>query len=277
MTGVGLTTRLPMSAEAFAELRALIYEHCGILVPEDNVIQLERALTPRLHELELDLYEEYLEVLRTRRAELDELAERVALHETYFYRDPDQLDAFRRRILPVLAERGALRVWSAGCSTGEEAYTVAMLVVDSGLYTGADVRIYGSDLSRRALATARSGIYGRGAFRALPPDLKRYFRDAGGDLRQKVRDDVRALVHFGHMNLMDSGTVSILGEVDVVFCRNVLMYFDLPARRRALEAIGRKLGRGGWLLVGHSEALAPEDGFERVPDLPAVYRKRETE
>src|SRR5579883_1855170 len=250
-----------MTDEEFRLLRDLIRDHCGVSFADDSKFLVERRLLPRLEALRLRGFTDYYRYLRyasDARAELDEIVERVTTNETYFFRE-----CFQHEILPALHARGPraggrLHLWSAGCSTGEEAYTIAMLVRESGLFAGWEVRVFGSDVSRRVIAAARRGIYGRSSFRATDErHLARYFHPVGpaGDVRYQVNDDVRAMVHFGLLNLIEDETLAIVGEMDAIFCRNVLIYFDQDARRRVVAAFHRKLGRGGYLLLGHTESL----------------------
>ncbi len=164
----------------FRLLRELINEHCGILFGMEARPVIERRLRDRLAALGLHSFGEYYQLLRfdeRGRAELDEAVDLVTINETYFFREAYQLRAYKEEILPVLrgapAPRERLSVWSAGCSTGEEVYSVAMLTRESGLFPGRAVRIFGSDISRRCLAHARRGVYGASAFRAMPTDLRR--------------------------------------------------------------------------------------------------------
>jgi len=250
-----------MNADEFRLLAELIYDHCGILFKEEMRFLLERRLGARVKALDLPDFMAYYRFLRFepgRKAELEAAVEALTTNETYFFREPHQLKAFREEILPGLAKDRAaqrrLRLWSAGCSTGEEAYTLAMLVLDSGLCTGWEVEIFGSDISRKVLAAARKGSYARNALRETPAAMvDRYFTaDAG---RHVVKDEVKALVSFGHLNLLDEHMVAMLARFDAVFCRNVMIYFDLPARRRVLKSFHGRLTPGGYLLLGHSESL----------------------
>lgn len=269
--------------EVFRLLRDIIYEHCGILFEDDAGFLLARRLAPRIEMLSLTDFTDYLRFLRTagpdaRRAELEEIVERVTTNETYFFREAYQLDAFRTEILPRLREvnpRGRrLTVWSAGCSTGEEAYTIAIQILETGLFNDWDVRVFGSDISRKVLTVARKAVYGRNSFRASEPRLqRRYFRELDG--KHQVRDEVRSLVSFGQINLIDESPAMLISEVDVVFCRNVLIYFDQASRRRVIDTLYRKLAKGGYLLLGHSESLLNlTTAFELVHlKNDMVYRK----
>jgi chemotaxis protein methyltransferase CheR len=270
-----------MSDEEFRLLRALIRDHCGIDFGIDHRFLLERRLQPRLAALRMRTYTEYYLYLRytgDRRTELDEIADRITTNETYFFRERYQLDAFQQEILHEIRHAPRrphrLHVWSAGCSTGEEPYTIAMLIDETGWFNGWDVRVFGNDVSRKVLQVARRAIYGRSSFRTTDEHhVRTYFQPQ--DDRYQVRSEIRAMVSFSHMNLLDDDQVAAVGEVDVIFCRNVLIYFDVDARRKAVEAFRRKLARRGYLLLGHSESLINlTTAFELVHlERDMVYRK----
>jgi chemotaxis protein methyltransferase CheR len=271
----------PLGDEEFRLLRDLIYEHCGLYFREDMRFLVERRLVPRLSALGVRDFASYYRFLRYdagRRAELEAAAEALTTNETYFYREPHQLRAFSEEILPMLSELNRperrLRIWSAGCSTGEEVYTLAILVKTSGLFEGWEVDIYGCDIARGVLAIARAGAYGAHAFRMPESEaIKKWFHPSGG--KWVIDDAIRRFVSFGHMNLLDDRMTAIIGMVDAIFCRNVMIYFDIPARKRVLRSFLDKLHPGGFLLLGHSESLLNVTAdFELVHlknDL--VYRK----
>jgi chemotaxis protein methyltransferase CheR len=250
-----------MSAEEFRLLADLIHDTCGIDFRDDSRPILQRRLVGRLDALGLTSFADYHRYLLydpERRAELEQIVERVTPNETYFFREPNQLAALSDEILPELARRRPrgrrLKVWSAGCATGEEAYTVAILVCESGRFADWDVRIFGNDISRRVLHIARIGAYGRSSFRATDERYqRRYFREVDGKL--VVRDEIKAMVSFGQINLLDEAMLSIVGDVDIVLCRNVIMYFDVATRKRVVATFWKKLVTGGYLLLGHSESL----------------------
>jgi chemotaxis protein methyltransferase CheR len=265
----------------FRLLRELFNEHCGILFgPEARPI-LERRLRDRISQLGLHSFSEYYQLLRFEergRSELDEATDLITINETYFFREMYQLRAYREEVLPMLrvgaSARDRLSVWSAGCSTGEEVYSIAMLTREAGLYPSRAVRIFGSDISRRCVVQARRGVYGPSAFRAIPPEMRRrYFYDRPEGMH--VVEELRALCQFGQLNLLDSARASVVGRVDVIFCRNVMIYFDEESRRRVIEMFYDRLLPGGFLLLGHSESLLNiSTAFELVhlrEDL--VYRK----
>jgi chemotaxis protein methyltransferase CheR len=265
----------------FRLLRDLVNGYAGIYFGDEALPVLERRLKERLAAVGLTRFSEYYQFLKFSSggtAELDEAIDLLTTNETYFFREDYQLRAFKSEVLPVLASEAASRrrlsIWSAGCSTGEEVYTIAILVAESGLFNGWDVRVYGSDISRRCVAAARRGIYSASAFRAVGPDVKRgYFADKADG--SHVIDRIRQNCHFGHLNLMDTERVRVVGRVDAVFCRNVLIYFDQRSRKKVIDTFYERLIPGGFLFLGHSESLLNvSTAFELVhlsEDL--VYRK----
>lgn len=269
-----------LRAEDFRMLRDAINEHCGLYYEDDNLFVMERRLRPRLEALGIDRFDEYYRHLRLHPRGREELAlaiESLTTHETYFLRERYQLEAFAREVLPKIAEASLgsrrISIWSAGCSTGEEAYSIAMAIRDTGQYDDWDVRIFGTDISRPVLHTARRAVYGESSFRALPPRYNRYFVDTPEG--RTLRPDIRAMCHFGQLNLLEHDRSVVVGTVDAVFCRNVLIYFDNESRRRVLRTIYERLHAGGFLMLGHSESLIrASTDFELVhlsSDL--VYRR----
>ncbi|MDD5308199.1 MAG: protein-glutamate O-methyltransferase CheR [Deltaproteobacteria bacterium] len=250
-----------LSLERFRLLRDMFNRHCGIFFSDESRFLLESRLGERLLHLGLESFDDYYRHLNyhpEREAEVEEAIDILTTNETYFFREDYQLRTFGRDILHDLRDRLAprrrLMIWSAGCSSGEEAYTIAMLVLDSGLFDGWDVRVFGSDINRKVLARARRAVYGPSSFRATAPDVvARHFGEVEDGYR--VNDDVRALCHFGHLNLLDEERLVFVGRADVIFCRNVLIYFDKRAKTRAISLLHDRLSPGGYLLLGHTESL----------------------
>ncbi|HKQ69984.1 MAG TPA: protein-glutamate O-methyltransferase CheR [Polyangiaceae bacterium] len=281
MTLGARANEIRLRPDEFRLLRDLVNGYAGIYFGDEALAVLERRLRERVVAAGLKSFAEYYQFLRFSMhgaSELDEAVDLLTTNETYFFREDYQLRAFKDEVLPELSEEAASRrrlsVWSAGCSTGEEVYTLGILIADSGLFTDWEVRVYGSDISRRCVAAARRGIYGASAFRATPPEWKRAnFVDLADG--SHVVDRVRQYCHFGHLNLMDSERVRVVGRVDAVFCRNVLIYFDQRSRKRVIDMFYERLVPGGYLFLGHSESLLNvSTAFELVhlsEDL--VYRK----
>ncbi len=277
----GASAGVRLRPPEFRLLRDLVNEHCGLSFEDDAAYVFDRRLGERVLALELAGYDEYYKYLRfdvRGKEELDTAVELLTTKETYLFRQEYQLRAFRDELLPVLhkldAARRRLTVWSAGCSTGEEAYSIAILIRESGIFEGWDVRVIGSDLSRSALATARRGVYRPTSFRATDPERRHQWFQSRQD-GEHVSERVKELCHFGQLNLLDAGRAAIVGKVDAIFCRNVLIYFDPRSRRRAIDIMYERLSPGGYLMLGHSESLLNvSTAFELVhlrEDL--VYRK----
>ena len=277
----GLQPKPRLKADEFRLLRDLINEHAGLHFDDDAMFLFDRRLGERVSLLGLQTFDEYYQHLRFSirgQAELEDAIEQLTTKETYFFRQEYQLRAFQEELLPRLERENAIKrrlaIWSAGCATGEEVYTIGILLNESGLFEGWDVRIIGTDFSKLSVAAARRGVYRSGSFRATSPERRaRYFLDFPDGAH--VIEPIRKLSHFGQFNLLDSSRASIVGRVDVIFCRNVLIYFDVRSRRRVIDSLYERLVPGGYLLLGHSESLLNvSTAFELVhlrEDL--VYRK----
>jgi chemotaxis protein methyltransferase CheR len=266
----------------FHNLRRRITNASGIYVLEDanSRFLLERRLAPRLRVRGLTSFSEYENTLDEK--ELDAMLDVVAIHETYFFREKRQLKAFSDHIIPELSRSSRpIKIWSAGCSTGEEAYTIAMLLAEQGLLEEGRAQVIASDLSMRVIKSGVQGIYGASSFRTTEPRFKeKYFTEAGHDL-WRANDLLRSSIRFEQANLIgiSSQTKEAAspadGGLDVIFCRNVLMYFDEAAVKDTLKAIQPLLREGGYLLLGHAESLLPIGiGYEPVQmDRELVHRK----
>lgn len=253
---------IPLGDEEFRLIRELIRDFSGIYFDDNSKTLLERRLNGRLKSHNIRNFRDYYRYLlydRRREDELLEIMDILTVNETYFFREKNQLTAFSEEILPEIRKRKAkskqMRILSAGCSSGEEPYTIAMLIRESGLFLGWDIEIVGSDINRRVLKMARHGVYRRKSFRCTDDYyIEKYF-EPQDDQSFRIRDDLKELVHFGHLNLLDSVKVRFLGMMDVIFCRNVLIYFDMPSKKRVAESFYRILNNDGFLLLGHAESL----------------------
>ena len=254
---------IPLPDDVFRLLRDFIHGYCGIFFDDASKFLLERRLSRRLEQHHLKSFEEYYHFLRydrKREEELTILIDNLTTNETYFFRESPQLRAFSEEILPELrerlADRKALRIWSAGCSTGEEPYTIAMLLFESGeWWRDWQVEILGSDINQRVLHTARKGVYKTGAHRVTSPEMlaKYFIEEDKGNYR--IVDKVKELVSFSSLNLLDPLKANLISNMDIIFCRNVIIYFDKEAKKKVIESFSNKLREGGYLLLGHSESL----------------------
>jgi chemotaxis protein methyltransferase CheR len=248
----------------FHNLRRRITNASGIhvIADENSRFLLERRLAPRLRVQGVTSFSEYESMLDEK--ELDAMLDVVAVHETYFFREKRQLKVFSDHIIPELARLSRpIKIWSAGCSTGEEAYTIAMLLAEQGLLGEGRASVIASDLSNRVIASGLRGVYGASSFRTTDPHfMERYFTQAGQGLWGAC-EELRSSIRFGQANLIGissqtkEGASPADGGFDVIFCRNVLMYFDEGAVKQTLKAIHPLLREGGYLLLGHAESLLP--------------------
>jgi chemotaxis protein methyltransferase CheR len=252
-----------MSDEEFLLLRDCVYSHCGIFFDNDSKYLLEKRLGRRVSALNLPSFRDYYHFLKYNRKkdqEMMDIMDILTTNETYFFRESFQLKAFTDEIIPELIKakqsvgNHSLRIWSAGCSTGEEAYTIAMLLHGINEMRGWNIEIIGTDISQRVLQHARRAVYGKSSFRATDEQyVKQFFVEQDDGL--KVCDKIRSLVTISHLNLFDTNRMVMLGKMDLIFCRNVIIYFDGAAKKRVVESYFNALCDGGYLLLGHSESL----------------------
>lgn len=249
-----------LTEDVFRLLRDFIKDYCGIYFDDSSRFILERRLQRRLRLRLLDDFRDYYRFLlydKKKDEEIKEAIDLLTVNETYFFREQNQLKAFSEEILPELMEinkeKKRLRIWSAGCSTGEEPYTIAILILEQGI-DGWDIEILGSDINQRALSNARKGMYRRHSFRTTDDYyIKKYFKEEGDFF--VISERVKSIVSFSYLNLLDPLKVKIVAPMDVIFCRNVLIYFDYEARKRVVNNFYDRLVEGGYLLLGHAESL----------------------
>ena len=252
---------VPLFEGEFRLIRDLIRDHCGIFFDDGSRFLLERRLSRRLRLHHLKDFRDYYRLLlydRKKEEELTAVIELLTVNETFFFREQNQLKAFSEEILPEIREsrKGGkrLRIWSAGCSTGEEPYTIAMLILEYGGLQGWDIEILGSDINQRVLTAARRGIYRKNSFRTAEQYFTRkYFTEEDGSF--VISEDIKRLVSFSYLNLLDPFKVRFMGQMDVIFCRNVMIYFDHAARKKVVDNFFDNLVEGGYLLLGHAESL----------------------
>ncbi len=276
--------RIALTDEEYRLLAEFIYKHCGLHFPESGRFLLESRLQNRLRAHHFDSFLKYYHYIlfhQDRQEEIAEMVDVLTTNETYFFREQRQLEAFSREILPDLAERKArtrhLSVWSAGCSTGEEPFTLAILVDESGLFTGWRVDIIGTDISQRVIRSARRAIYTPSAFRATTAEaMGRHFA-CTEDGKFVLEEKIRGMVQFGNLNLLDERALGLVPECDLIMCRNVIIYFDQEAKAKLMGYFFRKLRPGGYLLLGHSESLMNITTAFRLKHLAndMVYQKPE--
>lgn len=267
------------SQASFDAIVQMVKERTGLGLQQRSSDEIERATRRAMQRAGVAHPDEFAHVLASSGAGWDDLIEEITIRETYFYRNPEHFELVRTHVLPALrrarGEHPRLRAWSAGCASGEEAYSLAMLLHQEQLLT--DAHVLGSDICERALQRARTGRYRDWSLRGLDPVLaNRYLRSEGNE--NVVREAVRTKVGFSHVNLADPNAASALqalGPMDLIFCRNVLIYFDAATNARVERALYDTLAPDGWLVMGPSDpVLGSHAPFEVITtDHGLLYRK----
>jgi chemotaxis protein methyltransferase CheR len=261
-------------------IRDLVYQVAGIFQPDNKLRLLEDRCGRRMKEIGANNLKEYFECLTIRpirQAELVKLLNEITIGETCFFRNQSQLNALRSVVLPrIIAATSRLpirriRIWSAGCSTGEEPYTFSMIVLEemTNLLKGWTVEILATDLNERSLEQANAGVYGNYAVRNLTPHYRQKYFAAEGD-RLKLNAEVKSKVNFKHLNLLDDARMTFLKGMDIISCQNVLIYFDLMSKRRVIQHFYNNLLPHGYLFLGHSESLYGVNNDFRLVHLPST-------
>ncbi|MET0969246.1 MAG: protein-glutamate O-methyltransferase CheR [Tardiphaga sp.] len=251
-----------ITEDEFRRLAEFLYRRTGMVFAETKRYYVERRIGERMQATSMNTFVRYFAYLRNdARSEVEQLINAFTVNETYFYREDHQLtclstDLLRERV--AQKRRGdAIRIWSVPCSTGEEPYSIAMWLLENwAAVDDYDIEIVGSDIDTRVLEAAAEGIFGKRALMRLsPPLIARYFSDIGDD-RWQILDDLRQSVQFSRVNLIDPRETRAQGKFDVIFCRNVLIYFDDESRRVAAENLYDNLLPGGFICLGHTESMS---------------------
>jgi chemotaxis protein methyltransferase CheR len=257
-----VTDAPPLSREEFLQLCDYLYRRTGMVFTEAKRYYVERRVHERMAATASPTFMSYF--WRLRANPQDELADFInafTVNETYFYREDYQLNCLTN---DLLAERtrakrpgGSIRIWSVPCSTGEEPYSIAMWLLENWpLVDNYDIEILGSDIDTQVLAQAQAGIFGKRALMRLSPYLISKYFSAYGEDEWQIMDDLRQSIRFSCVNLVEPGDTRPNGQFDVIFCRNVLIYFDDTSRRIAAENLYENLLPGGFICLGHTESMS---------------------
>jgi chemotaxis protein methyltransferase CheR len=255
---------LEMSNEIFDRFRSLIYKLCGIYFTDSKKYLLEGRIVRRLVFHKMRTFDEYLRFIDspTGRSEINNLFEAITINETYFFRAPQQFEALEKTIIPELIEQKkgqtlpVFKIWVAASSTGEEAYTIAIIILDrlKNKYPEVQFQVFASDIDREVLEQAKKGVYKEYAIRNVPKDiLAKYFKFDGATYA--LSEQVKKMVRFSNINLYDAGQMRAMRGMDIAFCCNVLIYFDIASKQQVVSYIYDSLNKGGYLFIGYSESL----------------------
>jgi chemotaxis protein methyltransferase CheR len=282
----GITSAAPAKSAAtvdpiFRQIRDLVYKVCGIFQLEEKLYLMMEACRRRMKQLGVNTPNEYWQILTAgpnREAEMRQLLNEVTIGETCLFRSQAQLEALRKIILPELIEDKSkqivkrLRIWSAGCSTGEEPYTLAMNMLEETdhLLKGWKVEILATDLNDRSVETAKQGIYGDYALRSTPEYYKRKYFSALDDKKLEVRPEVKNLINFSRLNLQDDSRMLFMKGMDLIFCCNVMIYFDGPSKTKVINHYYSSLNFGGYFFLGTSESLLKLNENFRLVHFPGT-------
>ena len=270
------------SPRAYNTIAELVYQHSRIKLGDDKQALLANRLRTRLRDLGLGSFDEYCDLLQSRAGdeEISRLVDLISTNHTKFFREPEHFTFLSETILPELVPRlreegSPLRIWSAAASSGEEPYTLAIVLAEFlRAQPPLPWQVTGSDISQRALAKARQGIYPAEALEPVPDHLKkRYFQQGTGPREGscRIKPELARHVHFEAINLFQP-EYQVPAAIEVIFCRNVMIYFDAPSRGGLLRQLTSHLAPGGYLFVGKAESLfGLTHGLENVQH--SVYRK----
>jgi len=272
-----------LSDKEFTYITKLLFDRFGIFLGDQKRVLVAGRLSKRLRELNLPDYTEYIEYLTADKTgtELTELINRITTNHTFFFRERDHFDFLEKTVLPSLDSEKTgipaqpLRIWSAGCASGEEVYSLSMLLREyyGPQFAAVDSGLLATDISLAALREAEAGEYNVGKMRELPASYRNTYFLRKDESVYTIRDDIRKMVMFKRLNLM-ADTFPMKGLFDAIFCRNVMIYFNQVSREKVVNALYRFVKPGGYLFIGHSESLNRETcPFTYVK--PAVYRKGE--
>lgn len=266
---------------AYLKIRDAIYQISGIYQSEEKLYLLASRCARRMAAVNAKTPSEYLDYLTVRGnrdVELRLLLNEITIGETYMFRSPAQLEAMRSVILPQMVQAKSamgfkrLRLWSAGCSTGEESYTLAMFLLEESqkLLAGWTFDILATDLNDNSLNAAKAGIYGEYALRSTSELLRKKYFKPYDEKRLQVSDQLKSVVRFDRVNLSDDSRMTFLKGMDLIFCCNVLIYFDLSSKRRVTQHFHSNLLPGGYLFLGHAESLYQVDERFRLVHFPGA-------
>ncbi|MEZ5690450.1 MAG: protein-glutamate O-methyltransferase [Rickettsiales bacterium] len=267
-----------MQAQDFQYLADILKKRSGLALTDDKAYLIESRLLPIARAHKLQDIKQLCDLLRLRPNEslLVEITEAMTTNESSFYRDIKPYEALRKIVFPMLMERPnaakKLRIWSAACSTGQEPYTISMCIKEDSKLIGWNFDIVATDLASKVVNRAKEGLYSQfEAQRGLPIQMLVKYFTSMPDTSWKIKDNIRSMVEFKLQNLLESYIT--LGKFDIIFCRNVLIYFDEPTKAEITAKMAKSLNEGGVFIIGSTESLVdPKGQFSEIPDFRGAYK-----
>jgi len=283
---LGGAPKKELSESDFKEIRDFIYSKCGIYFADNKKYLLENRLNSRVEDLSLKSFNEYIKFLKfnpSGRGEMNKLFDAITINETSFFRNLPQINAFADSVAPEILDRlknqsmATLKIWSAASSSGEEPYTLAMILMEKFRHylDKVKIEIVGTDISEEILQKSKEGIYSDYSMRNIDAAyLRKYFTVQGS--KYHLKDEIKKMVRFEQVNLLDKFKMGSYKNFDVIFCRNVLIYFDSVAKTQVVNSLYDSLKPGGYLFIGHSESLhGISRAFKLVHFVKAMGYKKE--
>ena len=255
---------MKLTLDEFERFSDLIYRRTGIRFEPNKFYFVEKRIEKRMEELGISSYSQYLRLLKfgdPNGEEFQRLIELLTINETYFFRDFSQLQAFAEHCLPLVVEKKinsgdeSIRIWSAGCSTGEEPYTLSIILNEMIDTNEWNIEIVATDIDTKALERAKNGIYDARSVKDVPRDyLKKYFINSGS--KYILKEEIKKFVKFEHSNLSDFTSIRKYRGFDFICCRNVLIYFDEISRKKVVDYFYIALNKGGFIFLSSTESLS---------------------
>ncbi len=248
-----------MDAKTFEDLRLFIYQKSGIFFEKSKEYLLTNRLKKRLDALNMSTFEEYLRYIKSAsgQKEMTNLFDAITINETYFFRHIKQIEAIKDAIVDeLLKNKRSINIWSAACSSGEEPYTIVIALMEK-YGQNIPARILGSDISKEILDKAKEGVYGEYALKELNSNMKRKYFDTIAPGKYKIKDFVKRKCIFKNINLMEERSLRSVGKMDLILCRNVLIYFDSKSRQKVIDTFYNNiLNPNGYLMLGATESIS---------------------
>lgn len=273
-----------MTEEIFINLREIIYNICGIFFTDTKKYLLEGRVQNRISALKLNSFQDYIVLIKSLqgRDELNNLFDAITINETYFFRAENQFEVFEKQLIPeiIKAKKSSriVNIWSSACSSGEEPYTLAIIIKErlKHIYKDITFNIYATDISQQIIDQAKEGLYREYSIRNIPKDLlEKYFTKVGSNYQ--ISDEIKGMVNFKLLNLYDTVNMRKMINFDLIFCCNVLIYFDMASKQKVVKQLYDSLNPNAFLFIGYSESLHGISKDFKLVHYPKVmvYQKEE--